>query len=56
MNYDQYGQCWTTPDELCDLIYQEPDLSINKFLVKSGGERGSIEARSEEHTSELQSH
>lgn len=36
MNYDQYGQCWTTPDELFDMLYQDPELSLDKFLVKSG--------------------
>lgn len=44
MNYDQYGQCWTTPEELCDMIYQDPELAIEKFLVKAGGERGSVDA------------
>jgi DNA polymerase III alpha subunit len=44
MNYDQYGQCWTTPEELCNMLYQTPDLPIDKFLVKMGGERGSVDA------------
>lgn len=35
MNYDQYGQCWTTPSELCDILYQNPDLDIGAFYVKN---------------------
>jgi Bacterial DNA polymerase III alpha NTPase domain len=38
MNYDQYGQCWTTTDELFDMLYKTPDLDIGKFYVKFGGE------------------
>lgn len=45
MNYDQYGQAWTTPNELFDLLYQNPDLVIDNFLVKFGGDIGSAEAR-----------
>lgn len=40
MSYDQYGQCWTTHDELFDMLYQNPDLHLDKFLVRedvSGG-------------------
>ena len=44
MNYDQYGQCWTTPEELCAMLYQNPDLDISRFLVKAGGERGAVDA------------
>ena len=44
MNYDQYGQCWTTPDELCELLYQNPDLELDRFLFKSGSEKGSNDA------------
>lgn len=44
MNYDQYGQAWTTPDELADMLYQNPDLQLDRFLVKCGGERGSVDA------------
>ena len=38
MNYDQYGQCWTTTDELFDMLYTNPDLDIGKFYTKFGGE------------------
>jgi hypothetical protein len=34
MSYDQYGQCWTTPDELFEMLYAQPDLPLDKFLVK----------------------
>jgi DNA polymerase III alpha subunit len=34
MNYDQYGQCWTTTDELFEMLYTAPDLPLDKFLVK----------------------
>lgn len=34
MTYDQYGQCWTNCDELVDLLYQDPDLKLDNFLVK----------------------
>ena len=34
MNYDQYGQCWTTTDELFEMLYQDPGLALDKFLVK----------------------
>lgn len=37
MNYDQYGQCWTTPDELVKMLYQDPTLPIENFLVKGSG-------------------
>ena len=37
MNYDQFGQCWTTPEELFTMLYQNPDLDLAKFLVKFGG-------------------
>jgi DNA polymerase III alpha subunit len=41
MNYDQYGQSWTSPDELCDLLYQNPKLDLGAFHVKGhGGEVG----------------
>lgn len=39
MNYDQYGQSWSTPDELFDLLYQDPELNIGSFHVKFGGEK-----------------
>jgi len=34
MNYDQYGQCWTTCDELADMLYENPSLDIGAFLVR----------------------
>jgi len=37
MNYDQYGQSWTTCNELCELLYQDPDIKLDQFLLKFGG-------------------
>ena len=34
MNYDQFGQCWTTCDELADMLYVDPNLDIGAFLVR----------------------
>lgn len=34
MNYDQYGQCWTTTDELFEMLYTDPNLPIDRFLVR----------------------
>ncbi len=33
MNYDDYGQCYTTTNELCDLLYQNPGIDLSHFLV-----------------------
>jgi len=35
MNYDKYGQCYTSADELCNLLYEKPDLDLTRFLVDS---------------------
>jgi hypothetical protein len=34
MQYDKFGQAYTTTEELCDLLYKNPELDISKFLVK----------------------
>jgi DNA polymerase III alpha subunit len=34
MNYDQFGQTWTTSDELCKILYQHPDIDIDKFQIQ----------------------
>lgn len=34
MKFDQYGQAYTTEDELCDLLYQNPDLLLKNFYVE----------------------
>ena len=34
MKYDNYGRAYATQAELCDLLYQNPDLDISRFLVK----------------------
>lgn len=33
MKYDKFGQAYTAADELCDALYQNPDLDIGNFLV-----------------------
>lgn len=34
MKYDQFGQPYTTTEELCNLIYENPDLDISNFMVE----------------------
>ena len=34
MKYDQYGQAYTTSNELCDLLYKNPALDISRFQVE----------------------
>ena len=34
MKYDQYGQAFTTSNELCDLLYKNPTLDISLFQVE----------------------
>ena len=34
MKYDQYGQTYTTSNELCDLLYKNPKLDIGLFQVE----------------------
>lgn len=36
MNYDQYGQAWTTPDELFEMLYQNSNLNLDKFIIQRG--------------------
>jgi DNA polymerase III alpha subunit len=33
MKYDEYGQAHCTTEELCNLIYQNPKLDVEHFLV-----------------------
>ncbi len=33
MNYDKLGVAYTNTDELCDLLYQNPDLDLARILV-----------------------
>ncbi len=33
MNYDKLGVAYATTNELCDLLYQNPDLDISKVFV-----------------------
>lgn len=34
MNFDQYGQAYTTENELADMLYQNPDLRLDLFYVE----------------------
>lgn len=38
MKYDQYGQAYTDSDELCKLLYKNPNLDIGQFLVSDSDE------------------
>ena len=38
MNYDKFGQGYTTQSELCELLYKNPDLDISKFHVEDWDE------------------
>ena len=38
MTYDEYGQAHCTANELCDLLYQNPDLALENFLVDDPGD------------------
>ena len=33
MNYDKLGYAYATTDELCDLLYQNPDIDISHIFV-----------------------
>jgi len=33
MNYDKYGQAYTTEADICDLLYKDPELDLSRFLV-----------------------
>lgn len=34
MKYDNFGVAYTTENELADLLYQQPTLDINRFLIE----------------------
>jgi DNA polymerase III alpha subunit len=34
VKYDNFGQAYTTTDELCDLLYRDPALRIGEFSVE----------------------
>lgn len=34
MKYDRYGRTYTTSDELCELLYRNPDLDLSLFQVE----------------------
>lgn len=35
MKYDQYGRTYTTSEELCELLYKNPELDLSLFLVEN---------------------
>lgn len=35
MNYDKYGRTYTNSDELCELLYKNPELDLSLFLVEN---------------------
>ena len=37
MKYDNCGIAYTTCDELCDLLYQNPELDLSRFFVTDPG-------------------
>jgi DNA polymerase III alpha subunit len=47
MKYDQYGRSFTDSNELCDLLYKNPALDLNLFLVEDPQEFN--KSRSELH-------
>jgi hypothetical protein len=48
MKYDQYGRSFTDSNELCDLLYKNPELDLSLFLVENPQEfnksRGELHA------------
>jgi len=34
MKYNRYGQAYTTESELCDMLYQDPNLILKNFYVE----------------------
>lgn len=41
MNYDKFGQGYTTQDELCDVLYRDPAVDLSKFKVADWDEYNS---------------
>lgn len=38
MNYDEFGRAYTDTEELCELLYRNPELDISKFTLTDPGE------------------
>lgn len=34
MNYDKFGIAYTSTEEICELLYQDPDLNLSNIFVK----------------------
>ncbi len=47
MKYDRYGRTYTTSNELCELLYKNPDLDLSLFQVEDPQEFN--KSRSELH-------
>ena len=49
MKFDKYGQAYTTEAELCDMLYQNPDLNLSAFYVEDPSQfnRAAIQTYSE---------
>lgn len=47
MKYDKYGRTYTTSNELCELLYKNPDLDLSLFQVEDPQEFN--KSRSELH-------
>ena len=37
MNYDKYGQAYTTESELCDILYKNPNQDLSLFRIDTNG-------------------
>jgi len=38
MRYDNYGQAVVTTQDLCELLYRNPDIDLSRFLVEDCGQ------------------
>lgn len=46
MNYNRFGEAYTTEGELCVLLYQNPNIDLTRFMVHDPGQYN----QSREHT------
>ena len=51
MKYDDVGQAYCDSQEICDLLYKNPELDLTKFLVSDPGQYNSV--RKQMHYTEL---
>jgi len=38
MKYDSYGQVYASEDDLCAMLYKNPDLKLENFLIEDPGQ------------------